>query len=682
MKYLTRLLAPAALALGLAISAAHAAEPDRVPHRQKRVFPSLTLPDRAAAGQRAIDLLRDRLGEVADFYGKSPDELKAQLLNDHRIRVDQRGRLFAVDELETPLPLGATVAEAATTGLLDGTLAPLDQTFLLHSRPGAKRTIYLNFKGATLTGSAWNSAGGSIIAPPYDIDSVPGTFSTAELQRIQYIWQRVAEDYAAFDVNVTTEAVPLDRITRSGSADDIYGTTVLITKRAGVYNCSCGGVAYLGVFDDTSDYYKPALVFYDALGTGNEKYVAEAISHEAGHNMGLGHDGTATAGYYSGHGSGATGWAPIMGVGYSQALVQWSKGEYTSANNAQDDYTVMQTNGLPLRTDDHGNTAAAATGLSGTAVGGVVSASAQGVIERPTDVDVFSFTAAAGSATITLSPAARSANLDALLTVRNAAGSTLATVNPVDALNASATVTLPAAGTYYVFVQGTGKGDPKATGYSNYGSIGQYALSASYSTVAANQAPVARITASTVKGTAPLAVNFSGSGSTDADGSIAAYAWAFGDGGTATGATASRTYTTPGTYTAQLTVTDNGGLTNASSVTITVDPAVVVPVVRVADIAMAVQGASTRGYASATAAVKLVDANGVPVANATVRGDWSGIVWVVGQTAVTDSAGIARFQSTQTRQFGTFVFKVTGVSHTSHTYAPATNTETTDSIQR
>ena len=27
----------------------------------------------------------------------------------------------------------------------------------------------------------------------------------------------------------------------------MYGTTVLITKRAGVYGCSCGGVAYLGI---------------------------------------------------------------------------------------------------------------------------------------------------------------------------------------------------------------------------------------------------------------------------------------------------------------------------------------------------------------------------------------------------------------------------------------------------
>ena len=677
MKHLFRLIASTAVALGLSASAA-AAPPDSVPHRAKAAFPVLTLPDRAAAGQRAIDLLKDRLPEVAAFYGKSEDEFKAMLLNDGRMRIDQRGRLFAIDELETPLPATATPQQAS--GLLDGTLAPLDQTFLLHSRPGAKRTIYLNFKGATLTGTAWNSAGGSITAPPYDIDGVPGTFSTAELQRIQYIWQRVAEDYAAFDVNVTTEAITLDRIARSGSTDDTFGTTVLITTRAGVYSCSCGGVAYLGVFDDTSEFYKPALVFYDALGSGNEKYVAEAISHEAGHNMGLGHDGTASAGYYSGHGSGATGWAPIMGVGYSQALVQWSKGEYSGANNVQDDYTVMQGNGLPLRADDHGNTAAAATPLAGTAAGGTSSASAQGVIERPTDVDVFAFSANAGSATITLAPAARSANLDALLTLRDAAGTTLATINPVDALNAGATVTLPAQGAYYLFVQGTGKGDPLATGYSSYGSIGQYALSVSHPT-AGNQAPVARITASSLKGTAPLAVNFSGSGSTDADGSIAAHAWTFGDGGTATGATASRSYGTPGSYTVQLTVTDNAGLTAATSVTITVDAPVAVPTMRVADIAMGLQ-AGLLGAASGTAAVKVLDANGAPVPSATVRGNWSGLVSAIGQSAITDSTGVARFTSTPSRQRGTFVFTVTGVSRSGSSYTPAANTETSDSIQR
>ena len=200
---------------------------------------------------------------------------------------------------------------------------------LLHSRPGSKRTIYLNFKGATLTNTAWNTCTSpTITALPFDTDGVPYSFSTAELERIQYIWQRVAEDYAPFDVDVTTEVPSSDRLTRSGSGDDIYGTTVLITKRT-FYDCSCGGVAYLGVFDNTSDYYKPALVFYDMLGSGNEKYVAEAAFRTRPVTTSA---CTTTArrrrATTRGHGTGATGWAPIMGVGYYQNLVQWSKGEY------------------------------------------------------------------------------------------------------------------------------------------------------------------------------------------------------------------------------------------------------------------------------------------------------------------------------------------------------------------
>ena len=677
MTSMNRLLSTLGLALGLTASAWSAGPPAAaVPHRVKPAFPQLSLPDRAAHGQRAIDLLRTRLPEVAAHYGKSPDEFKALLLHDRTHRIDQRGRVFIVEELDKPLP--ATPAQASNTGLIDGTLAPLDQTFLLHSKPGAKRTIYLNFKGATLSGTAWNSAG-SITALPFDIDGVPYTFSTAELQRIQYIWQRVAEDYAAFDVNVTTEAVPLDKIIRAGSTDDVFGTTVLITSSTGVFSCSCGGVAYLGVFDDTSEFYKPALVFYNQLGGGNERYVAEAISHEAGHNMGLSHDGTATVGYYQGHGSGATGWGPIMGVGYYQALVQWSKGQYAGANNVQDDYAVMQSNGLPLRADDHGNTAGTATVLAATASGGLSSASAQGVIERPTDIDVFAFAAGAGTASFTVSPAARSANLDAWVGLRDAAGNLLANINPADALNASVSVVLPAAGTYTLSVQGTGKGDPLTTGYTNYGSLGQYAVAASYPTPG-SQAPIAVIAASTLRGTAPLAVNFTGTGSSDADGSLVTYEWSFGDAGTASGGTANHTYGTPGSYSAVLRVTDNSGLSASSSVTITVDAPVVVLPMRVADIAMALKLA-LNGSTKATAAVKVLDVNGLPVAGASVAGSWSGLVARTG-TATTDSTGVARFTSPGSRSLGTFRFTVNSVARSGYAYVPASNFETSDYITR
>lgn len=677
MRIFVKLLGLCLLAAGGSAQAAGSAKPV-VPHVQKGPFPQISLPDRQSGGQRAIDLLGARLPDVAAWYRKSPDEFKAMLLNDKRMRLDQRGRLFAVDELDAPLP--ATPASAASTGLLDGTLAPLDQTFLLHSRPGAPRTIYLNFKGATLTGTAWNASGTTITALPFDLDGIPYSFSTTELQRIQYIWQRVAEDYAPFDVNVTTEAVPADQITRTGSTDTVFGTTVLITSSAGVYTCSCGGVAYVGIFDDTSEFYKPALVFHDKLGPGNEKYVAEAISHEAGHNMGLSHDGTSAQGYYSGHGSGVTGWAPIMGVGYSLPLVQWSKGEYLDANNTQDDYAVAQSNGLPLRLDDHGDTSAAATVLVGTSAGGITTVSTQGVIERPTDVDVFVFSAASGPVNVTLTPAMRSANLDAVVTLRNSAGTVLGSANPVDALNATLSVNLPTAGTYTLSVQGTGKGDPLSTGYSSYGSVGQYALGVNFYTPG-NTAPTAAISATPASGTVPLTVSFSGAGSSDPDGSIAGWSWTFGDGTSATGVSTSHVYGTAGTYIAQLQVTDNGGLTATRAVTITVGPAPVT--MSVADIAMSLTVAKS-GTSNAKAAVKVLDRNGLPVSGATVTGRWSGIVSQTSASVVTGTNGVATFTSPTASKTarGTFTFTVTGVTRSGYSYTSASNLETSDSIVR
>jgi PKD repeat protein len=85
-----------------------------------------------------------------------------------------------------------------------------------------------------------------------------------------------------------------------------------------------------------------------------------------------------------------------------------------------------------------------------------------------------------------------------------------------------------------------------------------------------NQPPVAVASATPTTGVAPLAVTFSSAGSTDSDGSIASFAWSFGDGTSATGPTAARTYSTAGVYRATLTVTDDKGATHAATVTITV----------------------------------------------------------------------------------------------------------------
>ncbi len=91
-----------------------------------------------------------------------------------------------------------------------------------------------------------------------------------------------------------------------------------------------------------------------------------------------------------------------------------------------------------------------------------------------------------------------------------------------------------------------------------------------------NQPPHATASGNPTSGVAPLPVTFSSAGSSDPDGSIVSYSWAFGDGGIATGASASHTYTSAGNYSAVLTVTDNSGATGTASVPVTVTSGVVV----------------------------------------------------------------------------------------------------------
>jgi PKD repeat protein len=85
----------------------------------------------------------------------------------------------------------------------------------------------------------------------------------------------------------------------------------------------------------------------------------------------------------------------------------------------------------------------------------------------------------------------------------------------------------------------------------------------------ANQPPVAGASASPESGTAPFDAAFTGTGS-DSDGTITSYEWTFGDGVSSTSQNPAHIYTSPGTYTATLTVTDDDGATGSDSVVITV----------------------------------------------------------------------------------------------------------------
>jgi len=85
-----------------------------------------------------------------------------------------------------------------------------------------------------------------------------------------------------------------------------------------------------------------------------------------------------------------------------------------------------------------------------------------------------------------------------------------------------------------------------------------------------NFSPTASASASPFSPAVGESVSFDGSGSSDADGSITSYEWAFGDGATATGQTVTHSYGSSGDYTVTLTVTDDAGATGTDTVTVSV----------------------------------------------------------------------------------------------------------------
>ncbi len=112
-----------------------------------------------------------------------------------------------------------------------------------------------------------------------------------------------------------------------------------------------------------------------------------------------------------------------------------------------------------------------------------------------------------------------------------------------------------AAGTYPVMLTVT----------DNQGATGSVSHSVTV-TVPVNQAPTAAFTPTCSN----LSCSFDGSASADPDGTIASYAWDFGDGSTGTGAKPAHSYAAAGTYPVMLTVTDNQGATGTTSQPVTV----------------------------------------------------------------------------------------------------------------
>ena len=280
------------------------------------------------------------------------------------------------------------------------------------------------------------------------------------------VWQRVVEDYAPFNVNVTTDLDVYLKAPRTSRIQCILTPTTDAAPGA-------GGVAYLGSFNWDAD-KKVCWAFY-----ASGKAAAEVVSHEVGHTFGLSHDGRTSPAeeYYGGQGSGEVGWAPIMGVGYYQNLSQWSKGEYKNPTRAnQDDLAVIAGgNNVGIVVDDHGDSIKTATKVDIIPGTGSTTLELKGVIASPDDVDGFMLRVGSGTMSLNAKTVAVGANLDILLQVYDLADNLMLTSNP-DKYIASTGVVRLNEGTYMVKVSGVGRGDPLVDGYTDYGSLGQYTL--------------------------------------------------------------------------------------------------------------------------------------------------------------------------------------------------------------
>ena len=359
--------------------------------------------------------------------------------------------------------------------------------FKLHSRPGADKTIFIDFDGAVISDTAWNNDTGvkAWDARPYDTDKKPKSFSASEVSAMADIWRRIAEDYAPFEVDVTTEDP-------GRAKPDTAWVLVTHSEHRGkqpLPAADSSSVAYMNVFGFShTSYYSPAMVYYNNLDAPD--VIAGAASHNVGHMLGLSHDTPSTSA--SSGSQSLVSWASIMGLDHRKQVTQWSNGDYPGAANTQNDIGIL-IGALDSRGDDHADSRFdRGTPLVIDGKGHIVVSNPgtdpenrnvgnKGLIEDRDDIDVFVFNTGSGTVDITVTPAwmgsaqgtHRGANLDVHVALFNAAGKKVAEHDPRNETSTNLK-TQVSAGRYKLEVQGVAN----ATGpYSSYGSIGQYYIS-------------------------------------------------------------------------------------------------------------------------------------------------------------------------------------------------------------
>jgi len=378
------------------------------------------------------------------------------------MRVDPQGGVYYADTFVTKnKPADAAAPAGKVTE---------KEVFSLHSMPGAKYSVFVDFNGGTVSDTAWNITTGAkaLKAAPYDTDGKPGKFSGAELAAMKEIWQEVAEDFAPFKVDVTTE----DPGQAAGNTGWILVTQSTGRKQPPLPEATAGGASYINIFGlSHTPYYSPAFVYSNNLGSTTA--VAGAVSHGMGHLLGLSHDGAA-----AGKG-GQVSWAPIMGLDPERHVTQWSKGGL----NTQDDIAIL-TGRMGLRRDDHDDTrydkgtslVVDANGRVNTVAGR--STKNQGVIEDQDDIDVFVFKSGAGNVDLTVTPAWQAiagarqhgGNLDVHVALFDTNGKRIAEQGPGNSTAANLKARVPG-GRYILEVKGVAN---PSVSHSDYGSIGKY----------------------------------------------------------------------------------------------------------------------------------------------------------------------------------------------------------------
>ena len=200
------------------------------------------------------------------------------------------------------------------------------------------------------------------------------------------------------------------------------------------------------------------------------------ISHESGHGLGMGHDGGDNGGEYF-NGFSEFQWTALMGNvwpgdRWAEGLFQWSKGEYTSATRNR---TTSPSSVERCRTSTTTSRRSKPLTIEGTMVRREAN---WGQIARNTDTDSWTFRVAAGGGRAMLKinriEDRGGGMLDVDASIVDATEKVMAQNNTMVARSSTLNVDLPA-GDYTLIVKGGGEGTP-ARGFSNYSSVGLYAI--------------------------------------------------------------------------------------------------------------------------------------------------------------------------------------------------------------